>query len=193
MHYGVAPFKARVCSMSMPAVRPRATSGSLVTICLVDWTQRGLWLIGIGSLIVVLTVVLGAPRPTDAGLSFAGPFTSARARLLFAAEAAGLLHVAAGGVIVSIVEFTQWWFAGLTLLTITNVAYLLIAWKQHQYRLSRVRDIEDRGTPESPEEVWRSACTKRCSSWLWCVRHALDDEPWPGDCYRLPGAPRRDS
>jgi hypothetical protein len=158
-----------------------------------DWTQAGLWLIGFGALVVVAAVIAGAPRPTDAGLSFSGPLARGRARLFFAAEASGLLAVGVGGIIVAIVEFTEWWLAGATVIALAASVYLLMVWKQHQYRVSRFRQETGTQRTDAEQHKWFQACLRRCATWGWSFLHPYTDDPWPDDCRKhIPGAPPRD-
>jgi len=156
------------------------------------WSQAGLWLIGFGALVVVVAVVMSAPRPTDAGLRFSGPLVGQRERLFFALEAAGLLAVAVGGIIVAIVEFTEWWFAGASVIGLLIVAYVLMVWKQHQYRVSRLREESETQWTDPEQLKWSQTCLHRCSTWGWSLRHPYTDDPWPDDCRKhIPGAPPR--
>jgi hypothetical protein len=109
--------------------------------------------------------------------------------VFFALEATGLVLVAVGSVILALVDFPAWWFVGATLGGTAGLVYALVVWKQHQYRASR-RDREHttRWVDEA-DDAWHHACLDRCATWRWSLRHPFESEPWPRDCYELPGAP----
>ncbi len=50
-----------------------------------DVTRDGLWLIGVGSALLVVAQIIGAERP-QGGISFSGRFTTLRDRLYFTVE-----------------------------------------------------------------------------------------------------------
>jgi hypothetical protein len=123
----------------------------------VDWTEAGIWLVGIGSAVSVVTAVVGAPRAEDGGLVLTGPLSGNRGRVRFAAGTTGLLHVAFGSVILMIVEFPAWWFAALIVATVAGSLLGLTAWKQRQYRISR-RDGRHAAKYSEGTEAWRRTC-----------------------------------
>ena len=160
-----------------------------------DLTEIGLWLIGVGSLAVVIAIVFGAERPEDGGAPFMGPLTSTRERLVFAAEGAGLAHAAVGALFVAICEFPEWWVALVSAVSIVALTYALLVWKQYQHRRSRLedsrRDAMARPEPDDSELAWQEQCLERCATLRWALAHPFADKPWPDDCFRLPGAPPR--
>jgi hypothetical protein len=148
------------------------------------WEQAGVWLVGIGSAVVVTATISGAPRPGKPQLWL--PLRTRRERMAFAGESSGLLLVGAGGVILAVVRFPPWWFVASTAAAAVGAFYLLVAWKQHQHRVV----ARDGPPPELANDLeWKYACRRYCATWRWCLLHPLDDTEFPSACRNLPGAP----
>jgi cytochrome c biogenesis protein CcdA len=86
----------------------------------VETTTVAVWLIGAGALMIALGLVLASERPYE-GVSFRGPLSTRAARLRFAVEAAGASLVAAGSVLLAVVETPC-----ARLLLILPIAYTLV-------------------------------------------------------------------
>jgi hypothetical protein len=152
----------------------------------VNTTQNGLWLIGIGSALVVAAELIGAER-VSGGLSFSSRFTSFRDRFFFGLYIAGLSSITAGSLMVMVTEFADWWFVPLSLIAVGLISYKTIVWKLNEYRTYRKREIE-----RTSRDPWQLMCAELCSTWRWALQHPLTREEWPKNCFELPGAPARD-
>lgn len=151
-----------------------------------DWTEAGVWLVGIGTALGVAVALLSIDRAAEGGLTFSGALASTRGRLRLALEVAGVLHAAAGALILAVVEFGEWWFALCTVGTVSLTVYAILVWKQYEYRRDCLRGWS-KALGEDAE--WRDACVARCARFRWAVRHPLADGPWPRDCWKLPHPP----
>ncbi len=157
-----------------------------------DWTRVGIWLVGAGSFVSVLVAVLGSPHAGEAGLRFLGPLGSNRGRVIFAAEASAVAHIALGSVILAVVQTPEWWIALGTAGTLALGVYALTVWKQHEYRAARAVEVATQQSSDPAAGRWRNACTRRCASWRWCLQHPFDDDMWPRDCWSILGGPERE-
>jgi hypothetical protein len=161
-----------------------------------DTAHVGGWLVGVGALLVVLSFVVGSPRPVE-GMTFRGPLTLRRDRLAFAVQATGLALAAVGSVVLVAGDFPSLWLVLVTLGAIAVGIYALSVWKLHQYWQPRLAEalqaLRAEDADKYPVMAWQAACAKRCASWRWCLMHPLhSDDYWPRDCYNLPNAPLRE-
>jgi hypothetical protein len=139
-------------------------------------TTTGVWLIGIGSLVIFVGLIAGSEKPYE-GMTFRGPFNTRAQRLPFAVEGAGACLVAVGSVLLAIDNPPSIW-----LLLVVPVAYLVVhtltAWKLHQYWSKRLEKAQD-GPKDTPLERQWLTCISTCASWRWCLAHPFNDEHWP--------------
>lgn len=155
-------------------------------------TAYALWLIGVGALLVVTAIILGAPQPGRGGFSFATPLDSTSGRMLFAAEAGGALSVAGGSILVA-VDQCDWVVPLVVVGSNAAVIYALVAWKQVQFRRAHWSEVEreESGDPRMPA-AWRKECARRCATTRWAILHPFEGDLWPRECYdEIPGAPDR--
>jgi hypothetical protein len=127
----------------------------------------GVWLIGLGSLVIFAGLVLSSERPYT-GRSYRGPFNTQRDRLRFAVEGAGAGLAAVGSVLLAIEHLPSPWLFSAVPGTCLMI-YGLTAWKLRQYwqyRLAATPPAQPGGT---------------VGTWRWCLTHPFNDEPWPKD------------
>jgi hypothetical protein len=149
-------------------------------------TTTGIWLIGIGSVLVFGGLVFGSDE-AGIGIRF-GRFDRRVERLRFAVECVGAGFAAVGSVVVAVENPPPLWVL-IALVPAYLLAHFLTAWKLRQYWLKRV-EHEPRG--QAADERSRrpyNACLERCPSWRWCLRHPLNVETWPKAIMRTHGAP----
>lgn len=139
-------------------------------------TTVGVWLIGLGSLVIFAGLVLSSERPYT-GRSYRGPFNTRRDRLRFAVEGAGAGLVAVGSVLLAIEHLPSPWLFSAVPGTCLMV-YGLTAWKLRQYwqyRLAADPSTQPGGTPSS------QLAMATFGTWRWCLTHPFNDESWPRD------------
>jgi hypothetical protein len=129
-------------------------------------TTAGVWLIGLGSLVIFAGLVLGSERPYS-GMTFRGPFNTRRDRLRFAVEGAGAGLVAVGSVLLAVDDLPSLWLLLAAALGTSLMVYGLAAWKLRQYWQYRMAA----NPPAQPGG--------RIGTWRWCFTHPFNDEYWP--------------
>jgi hypothetical protein len=145
----------------------------------------GLWLIGVGSFLVV-GAALGL-TPDRAGGRFAGKYSSLMERLFYATQVTGLLFAGVGSLTIA----TSQSIAG-SVLVATGIAALLsydglLAWLQKRYRDEQLENAERFVAGGDTAKRQQLAIAQRCATWRWCLRHPLNMQPWPGLEEERPG------
>src|SRR5262249_14821798 len=90
-------------------------------------TNIGLWLIGIGSALVI-GGALGSPPSAALACSTGGPRHRFAGRVVFAVQTTGLALAAAGALTVAFSQGIAWWLYPLTLLAVVALGDVLLAW-----------------------------------------------------------------
>jgi hypothetical protein len=141
-------------------------------------TTTGVWLIGVGSLIIFAGLIFGS-ESASIGLTFAGAFNNRFERVRFAVECVGAGMAAFGSVLLAAENPPSAWLM-LTLVPAYLVLHVLTAWKLRQYWLKRRTQNPD-GSQANDEslKLQQNACLEVCSTWAWCLRHPFNDETWP--------------
>jgi hypothetical protein len=134
-------------------------------------TTVGVWLIGLGSLVIFAGLVVSSERPY-VGRSYRGPFNTRRDRLRFAIEGAGAGLVAMGSVLLAIEDLPSPW-----LLLVVPGTYLMVhvltAWKLRQYWQYQLAAAQPGGAPSTQLDM------ATFGTWRWCLTHPFNDEGWP--------------
>ena len=139
----------------------------------------GVWLIGIGSLVIFLRLVVGSQRPAE-GLTFRGPLSTGEDRLRFAVEGTGAAFVALGSVMLAIADPPS-----ASLLLAIPFGYVILhglsAWKLRQYWLYRRDEAVRAASADSATDFQRmqAASASVCASWRWCLLHPFNRDYWP--------------
>ena len=139
----------------------------------------GVWLIGIGSLVIFLRLVVGSQRPAE-GLTFRGPLSTGEDRLRFAVEGTGAAFVALGSVMLAIADPPS-----ASLLLAIPFGYVILhglsAWKLRQYWLYRRDEAVRAASADSATDFrrMRAASASVCASWRWCLLHPFNRDYWP--------------
>lgn len=144
--------------------------------------SAGLWLIGIGALLVAL-VGLSAGRVRLA-LTFEGSGDQRADRVKFAVSGAGLVSTAAGSVLIAVSSTPNAKFAAATIAALLLVAYLLIVWRVQTLWREHVAaaGLNLKVNQDSEREQWRLDATRLCARWRWALAHPLtaaDARSWP--------------
>ena len=145
-----------------------------------DASTWAVWLIGIGSLLIVLNSVLGSERPSE-GVSFMGPLSRRRDRIRFALVGTGAVLVSAGSVVLAVTEPPTPWLAVVVPAIYLGV-HLLAAWKLRQYWHGyRLPTATQATAGDIVPDLLRQqlACAEVCSTWRWCLGHPFNGEYWP--------------
>lgn len=147
--------------------------------------SAGLWLIGLGALMVAVVGLAG--NGVRLGLAFEGSEDGRADRLKFAISEAGLLTTAVGSVLIAISSSATAQFVLLTLLLTVVVIYMLVAWRVRMlwraHRSTAAGDLRD--NQDSKREQWRLDATSLCATWRWAITHpvtAANATSWP-DAY----------
>jgi hypothetical protein len=144
----------------------------------------GLWLIGIGALL--LTVVGIATRPLRLHLQFGSLGDERRDRLAFAGTVLGLAATAIGSVLVAIGSTPAVWFIIATTAGLLLMGWIVLAWRVRSLWMAR-RDeaaMKLKQNQDLAREDWQLQATVLLSRWRWALRHALtrsDATGWPYD------------
>ncbi len=141
--------------------------------------EVGVWLIGIGALVIAAALVLASERPYT-GMTFRGPFNTRRDRTQFALEGTGALFVAGGSVLLAATEPPSLWLF-LALPAGYAIFHGLAAWKLWQYWRYRAAEADRAALLESSTELERrfALCARECATWRWCLGHPFNQEYWP--------------
>jgi hypothetical protein len=152
--------------------------------CSVSATNIGLWLVGVGSLLVVVGAII---LPPDAGIGarFKTRQTALQQRIIFAVQTTGLAFIAGGSVTVAAAQSIAWWLIGVTVLTVVVSCDVLLAWplKRAWDERSEVATAvaSTGGEIANTAAAQRQATVaRRCATWRWCLSHPLNHEKWPG-------------
>jgi hypothetical protein len=144
----------------------------------------GLWLIAIGSPLVIAATVAVTPDMTK-GHRFATKETTRRERLVFAAQVSGLAAVTAGSLLVAFSQKLALWVLLGTLVAICVCGHVLSAWLLKRYwhekqkvALAVASTGGDLGNTDAAQH--QAAIARRCATWRWCLLHPLNTEAWPG-------------
>ena len=147
-------------------------------------TSVGLWLIGVGS-ILVIAAALGSPPEATLGLRFKIRDTRLQQRVVFAVRTTGVTLVAGGSLAVAISQEISWWLILVTLIAAVVMVHVLMAWV-----LKRAWDEKSEmatAVASTGDEMARTAAAQRQvaigrerATWRWCLRNPYSIERWPG-------------
>lgn len=162
----------------------------------VELESAGLWLLGIGAVVLLTVRILGHPRPR-LGLVFPGAAAGFTDRLQFSLELTGLLLSAVGSVLFIAAHLPPAWFIATTLGAGAASIYFLLAWLALKYWRLRLTDAIRSlgGDLRNPLVQWQVDCLRLCASWRWVLRHPFERDHWPKSCQRVlgpvpPGVPQ---
>jgi hypothetical protein len=146
-------------------------------------TDIGLWLIGVGSILVIAGAIISPPDAT-LGLRFKTRQTTVRQRLVFAVQTTGLALVAIGSLAVALSQAISWWLIALTLIVVVGMCDVLLAWplKRAWDEKSELATAVASTGGEMAQTVAaqrQAAIGQRCATWRWCLLHPLNSESWP--------------
>ena len=146
-------------------------------------TSVGLWLIGVGSILVA--AALGSPPEATLGLRFKIRDTRLQQRVVFAVRTTGVTLVAGGSLAVAISQEISWWLILVTLIAAVVMVHVLMAWV-----LKRAWDEKSEmatAVASTGDEMARTAAAQRHAAigreratWRWCLRNPYSIERWPG-------------
>jgi hypothetical protein len=145
-----------------------------------DGTAAGLWLVGVGAFLSALPRLIRAPRP-ELGVQWESLSTRVE-RIHYAVETVGLLLVAAGSVVLAVVELGPVWFV-LGVVAVSGLAvWLVAAAKLRQLWTMRAASARDYGDADmalaSASE--QQAVALAHAHWAACLREAFSPAPpWP--------------
>lgn len=158
-------------------------AGPVATSTVTDVVQTdGLWLIGIGALMLAIVGVLSAPLRLH--LQFSGLGDRRSDRLVFAGTGLGLLATSAGSILVAVGSTPASTFIVTTMLILAAVGWLLLAWRVHVLWVAR-RDetaLILQRNQDLHREAWRLDAAALLARWQWCLVHPLtltDATSWP--------------
>jgi hypothetical protein len=147
-------------------------------------TNIGLWLIGVGS-ILVIGGAIGSPPDAVLGLRFKTRQTTLRQRVVFAVQTTGLALVAAGSLVVELSQAIRWWLIVLTLLGVVGMCDVLLAWplkRAWDEKSEMATAVASTGgeMAKTAAAQRQAAIGRRCATWRWCLLHPFNTESWPG-------------
>ena len=144
--------------------------------------SAGLWLIGIGALLLALVGFAGGR--VRLALTFSGSGDQRPDRLKFAISGAGLLSTATGSLLIAISSIPSAPFLVGTIAALVFVIYVLLVWRVHTLWRERVtaaaHDLRD--NQDSEREQWLLDATRWYARWRWSLRHPLttaNATSWP--------------
>lgn len=124
----------------------------------------GLWLIGIGSAVAMVGLVIQPPRGLD-GTPMG--IASRRARIGYAASVGGAVWTAVGGLLVASENIPAWgWWVALTLIIITGTAWLAGAYIYHR---DARKLLEAAKSAKHPDHDQIASCTTQ-ADWQSALR-----------------------
>jgi hypothetical protein len=124
--------------------------------------------------------VIRAPRP-ELGLRWES-LADRSERLHFASETVGLLLVAVGSVVLSVVELGPWWFVIAVAVAAGVSVWVVAALKRRQLWLMRITTARDdpRADPPIASGADQRELARASARWSACLRQALGQTPpWP--------------
>lgn len=147
-------------------------------------TDIGLWLVGVGSLLVVIGAVI-LPPDAGIGLRFKTRQTTLQQRLVFAVQTTGLALISGGSVTVAAAQSIRWWLIAVTILVIVVSCDVLLAWplkRAWDERSEMATAVASTGGEigNTAAAQRQAAVARRCATWRWCLSHPLNHESWPG-------------
>jgi hypothetical protein len=150
----------------------------------VSATNIGLWLIGVGSILVIGGALISPPE-AGTGVRLPSRQTKSKKRLVFAVQTTGLTFIAGGSGDVALSQSPTWWLIGATLLAIILSCDVFLAWPLRRAWVEKSKAATavastggDMGNTAAAQQ--QAAIARRCATWGWCLSHPLNDETWPG-------------
>jgi hypothetical protein len=146
-------------------------------------TNIGLWLIGVGSILVIGGTLISPPE-AGTGVRFPSRQTKSKERPAFAVRATGLTFIAGGSVEVAVSQSPTWWLIGTTLVAIILLCDVFLAWPLRRAWVEKSKvaiAVASTGGDMGNTAAQRQATiARRCATWRWCLSHPLNDDTWPG-------------
>lgn len=143
---------------------------------------EGLWLVGIGALLLALVGLAGGR--VRVALTFGGDGDRRVDRLKFAVSGAGLMSTALGSALIAISSVPSVEFVVTTIVTLLLIMYVLLAWRVRtlwrEHRTAAAERLQ--GNQDSRREMWDLDAAAWCARWRWALRHPLSDAhatSWP--------------
>lgn len=144
--------------------------------------SAGLWLVGIGALLLALVGLAGGQ--VRLALTFGGAGDRRIDRVKFAVSGAGLLATAAGSALIAISSMPSLGFVIATIAALVVIVYVLLAWRVHTLWREHLAAVAASVSvnQDSRRELWRLDAARSCARWRWALSHPLstaDAISWP--------------
>ncbi len=160
---------------------------------LMHWTAVGVFLVGLGALLGAAPRLVRAPAP-ELGVSFE-TLTARGDRIRAAVETTSVVLLAAGSVVLALVELARWWFE----LAVVALA-LLCVWAIAAHKLRQLWELRENTAQDyaganprlASAEEQRTIARNRVR-WDFCLRHAFTrTDDWPPAAAAKPCSVARD-